>query len=179
MNVLPRSDCSDGEQKSSSASPHSFQLFFSPPNKETNREPNRPDAAPLQCSHPHPGPCQFGEIIAIVYPPPPNHTHTPTHAYYLHLPFLHPSPPPPPSPLQNEMPVSDRLSQFADPCGTLPSRPGHCASPLLGKEARNYFYPPNTRIRAGDFKCLPSTLSGMILARCQTHYIDLSFSVFQ
>lgn len=140
-------------------------LFLSPPNKETNREPNKPVAVPLQCSHPHPGPCQVGEIIGIVYPqhsrpPPHTHIHTPsattaacTHASHLPPPSSspslppHPPPPSPPpssSPLQNEMPVSDRLSQFADPCGTHPFRPGHCASRSLAKR-RGIIFIPQTR----------------------------------
>ena len=82
----PSSDCSDKKQTPSLppsfshlllllllSPPRSFyspslslSLSLYPPNKETNREPNKPVAIPLQCSHPHPGLCQVGEIIGIV-----------------------------------------------------------------------------------------------------------------
>ncbi|KAK2890374.1 hypothetical protein Q8A73_018674 [Channa argus] len=76
-------------------------------------------------------------------PPPIIHTHT--HTFHLQLPLLLLLPTPPSSsPLQNEMPVSDRLSQFADPCGTLPFRPGHCASRSLAKR-RGIIFIPQTR----------------------------------
>lgn len=161
------------------------------PNKETNRKPNKPVAVPLQCSHPHPGRCQVGEIIGIVYPhpshppsttaftPPPNtsttHTYTPP-IFISHSSSFLPTPPSS-SPLQNEMPVSDRLSQFADPCGTLPFRPGHCASRSLAKR-RGIIFIPQTRGYA-------PMISNACLAHCQGWFwpcakpiILISFSLY-
>lgn len=156
----PSSDCSDKQETDS--------LSLSP-NKETNREPNKPVAIPLQCSHPHPGRCQVGEIIGVVYPttttftPPATQQYTLTPPIFISLLLLlhHPTPPPAPSssPLQNEMPVSDRLSQFADPCGTLPFRPGHCASRSLAKR-RGIIFIPQTRGYA-------PMISNACLAHCQ------------
>lgn len=99
---------------------------------------------------------------------PPSHTHTPPIFISLSSFFLPPLPPPPhphatppssSSPLQNEMPVSDRLSQFADPCGTLPFRPGHCASRSLAKR-RGIIFIPQTRGYA-------PMISNACLAHCQ------------
>lgn len=58
-----------------------------PPNEET--APNKPLAVPLQCSHPHPGLCQVGEIIGIVYPSLPTLPNT-THRHLLCSPLTPP-----------------------------------------------------------------------------------------
>lgn len=99
----PSSDCFDEKHTPSSSSP---PLSAPPPsNKETNREPNKPVAVPLQCSHPHPTLCQDGEIIGIVYPVP---TQLPTAATTAQPqpPLLHP---------QHQNPTHARLPSSSPP----------------------------------------------------------------
>lgn len=146
----PSADFPDKKKAPTPPHPSSSSVFFLLPIKKQTGSQINP--IPLQCSHPHPGLCQVGEIIGIVYPntrttPAKTTTTVCTHTSHLPPPFqplLLPHPPPPSSPLQNEMPVSDRLSQFADPCGTHPFRPGHCASRSLAKR-RGIIFIPQTR----------------------------------
>lgn len=162
-----------------------FFLRILPIKKQTESQIN---PIPLQCSHPHPGLCQVGEIIGIVYP---QHTHYPRqyhhHSVHTYLPSSSPFPAPSPPSSSPFLFFSstkwDARVWSPEPICRPMWHPSLqtwalCLS-LPGKEARNYFYPPNTWICTNDFKCLPRTLSGLILAMCQTHYIDLSFSVFQ
>lgn len=178
----PSSDFSD-KKKTPTPPPSVFFLCLLPIKKQTDSQIN---PIPLQCSHPHPGLCQVGEITGIVYP---QHTHHPRqyhhHGVHTYLPSSSPFPAP--------SPPSSSYFFFSTKWDARVWSPEPICRPmwhpslqtwalclsLPGKEARNYFYPPNTWICTNDFKCLPRTLSGLILAKCQTHYIDLSFSVFQ
>lgn len=150
----PSTDCSDKKKAPTTPLLLLFLCLFSPspPNKETNREPNKPNSSPVQpsTSRTVPG---WGNHWNCLPPtrappppkPPPRHAHTPPIFLPLSSPLSSLLPAPPPSsPLQNEMPVSDRLSQFADPCGTHPFRPGHCASRSLAKR-RGIIFIPQTR----------------------------------
>lgn len=170
----PSSDFSDKKQTPSSSSLlilSTLSLF--PIKKQTESQIN-----PLRflCSAAiHISDCaRPGKSLELFTPPLPKppHNQTPTlpsplpHTFYLHLPLLLPfstsscpTPLPSSAPLQNEMPMSDRLSQFADPCGTVPSRPGHCASRSLAKRRGIIFIPQTGRYAP--------MISNACLAHCQ------------
>lgn len=153
----PSSDCFDEKHTPSSSSPPLSLPLPLPIKKQTESQINPLQflsSAAIHILH-----CaRMGKSLELFtpsllnYPPPPPlrnrsrpystpSTKTP-HMHDSHLHPLHPLSSS--SPLQNEMPASDRLSQFADPCGTLPFRPGHCASRSLAKR-RGIIFIPQTR----------------------------------
>lgn len=152
----PSSDCS-GKKERHLFPPLSFYSFSLLPIKIQTDSHINPAQFLSSAAVPIPDCARLGKSFDLFTP-----THPPPNATTIHLPsYAFPPAPTPPSSflLQNEMPMSDRLSQFADPCGTHPFRPGHCASRSLAKRRGIIFIP-----QTGGYAPM---ISNACLAHCQ------------